>query len=96
VNGPGQASGRSSEVAKGPFPGVDGLTGGKDSTINESERRTMQLHTEQLQLVKRQVARDEYQVNCDRVAEAMLARIGASVLTSPWSPTKVVVSGNRH
>jgi hypothetical protein len=56
----------------------------------------MQLHTEQLQLVKRQVARDEYQVNCDRVAEAMLARIGASVLTSPWSPPKVVVSGNRH
>jgi hypothetical protein len=40
----------------------------------------MQLHTEQLQLVQRQVARGEYQVNPVRVAEAMLARIGASVL----------------
>lgn len=56
----------------------------------------MQLHTEQLQLVKRQVARDEYRVNCDRVAEAMLARIGASVLTSSWPSSKVVVPGNRH
>lgn len=40
----------------------------------------MQLHTEQLQLVQRQVASGEYQVNPVRVAEAMLARIGASVL----------------
>ena len=57
----------------------------------------MQLHTEkQLRLVQRQVARGEYQVNCDRVAEAMLARIGASVLTSSWSSPKVVVPGNRH
>ena len=57
----------------------------------------MQLHTEkQVQLVQRQVARGEYQVNCDRVAEAMLARIGASVLTSSWSSSKVVVPGKGH
>ena len=40
----------------------------------------MQLQTEQLQLVQRQVANGEYKVNPVRVAEAMLARIGASVL----------------
>ena len=51
-----------------------------DSTINMSERELMQLHTEQLQHVQRQVARGEYQVNPVRVAEAMLARIGANVL----------------
>jgi hypothetical protein len=65
--------------------------------MNRSERDTMQLHTEQqLQVVQRQVARGEYQVNCERVAEAMLARIGASVLTSNWSSPKVVVPGDRH
>ena len=96
MNGPNQASGRSSEVAKGRPPGVDGCPGGKDSTINQSEREIMQLHTEQLQLVQRQVARGEYQVNCDRVAEAMLARIGATVLTSSWSSPKVVVPGDKH
>lgn len=57
----------------------------------------MQLHTEkQVQLVQRQVARGEYKVNCDRVAEAMLARIGAKVLTSSWSSSKVVVPGKGH
>jgi hypothetical protein len=96
MNEPNQCPGRSSEVAKGPSPAVDGSPGGKDSTIN-SERETMQVHTEQqIQLVQRQVARGEYQVNCDRVAEAMLAKIGASVLTSSWSSPKMVVPGNRH
>ncbi len=56
----------------------------------------MQLHTEQVQLVQRQVARGEYQVKSDRVAEAMLARIGANVLTSNWSSPKVVVPGDRQ
>ena len=44
------------------------------------ERGSMRVHSEQLEYVHRQVARGEYRVNSERVAAAMLQRIGANVL----------------
>lgn len=40
-------------------------------------RGSMRANSEQLEYVQRRVAQGEYQVNSERVAEAMLARIGA-------------------
>ncbi len=39
----------------------------------------MHLHSEQLALVQRQVAHGEYEVNSERVATAILERIGAPI-----------------
>jgi anti-sigma28 factor (negative regulator of flagellin synthesis) len=55
---------------------MEGVKEAKIQTLNPHERGSMRANDEQLAAVQRKVSRGEYEINSQRVAVAILERIG--------------------
>ncbi len=56
--------------------------GSRDPTMNPAERSPIRADDEQLALVQQKVSRGEYEINAQRVAIAILERVGVMQNTS--------------